>query len=165
MNKYDELRKRQQAEFDALPIGAAFGHQQFVEMMKKWDLCHGEDGEPTENDCKQISHIYAGAYIQKKDIPALREVSARHKAEFEKAIAEDETGEGFVYDMFYSELCNHEYGYTGDPEDAIEALGMSFEEIYSNEKLSHALEKAERDIMHWEEEQEQEAIEEEEGNV
>ena len=38
MNKYAELRNRQQEEFNALPLGFAFGDKQFEEMMKKWGL-------------------------------------------------------------------------------------------------------------------------------
>ena len=38
MNKYKELRDRQQAEVNALPLGFAFGKSQFDEMMSGWGL-------------------------------------------------------------------------------------------------------------------------------
>lgn len=44
MNSYTELRNRQQEEFNAFPLGAAFSNAQFDEMMRKWGL------EPTDTD-------------------------------------------------------------------------------------------------------------------
>lgn len=38
MNRYAEMRKRQQEEVNALPIGFAFGNRQFEEMMRGWGL-------------------------------------------------------------------------------------------------------------------------------
>lgn len=147
MNRYDELRRKQQAEFNSLPLKAAFGERQFIEMMKEWGLCHGRNGKPSDNDIKQIAHIYAGMYIQKKDIPLYREVRARHDAEMQKAIAEDLTGEGFIYEMFYSELANHEYGYTGDSEETLDCLGYTYDDIHKDERLMNGLTKAKKQIM------------------
>ena len=38
MNRSAELRNRQQEEFNALPLGFAFGQKQFDEMMRGWGL-------------------------------------------------------------------------------------------------------------------------------
>lgn len=38
MNKYNELKQRQQQEINALPIRFAFGNKQFKEMMTDWGL-------------------------------------------------------------------------------------------------------------------------------
>lgn len=38
MNSYTELRNRQQEEFNAFPLGAAFSNAQFDEMMRKWEI-------------------------------------------------------------------------------------------------------------------------------
>ena len=35
-NQYQILKDRQQKEFNAFPMGAAFSQQQFAEMMEKW---------------------------------------------------------------------------------------------------------------------------------
>ena len=37
MNAYQQLKDRQQKEFNAFPLGAAFSNAQFKEMMRKWD--------------------------------------------------------------------------------------------------------------------------------
>ena len=47
-----------------------------------------------------------------------------------------------IYDMFYTELANHEYIITGDLEPTLEALDLSLEEINSSKALLHGLKKA-----------------------
>ena len=93
MNKYKELRDRQQAEVNALPLGFAFGKSQFDEMMRGWGL------DP-EKDLDKIVSIGAGGYIQKKDRSLMHETFDRHRRERKEAIAADQTGEGFIFDMF-----------------------------------------------------------------
>lgn len=139
MNEYMEMRDRQQKEFDALPLGFAFGQKQFEEMMRSWDL------DP-EKDTGKICSIGAGGYIQKKDVELLRQTSKRHKEEMEAAIAGDKTGEGFIYQMFLCELDNHEYGYTGDTSDTLEALGYTAEQVLESPCLKRGIEKAVTEI-------------------
>ena len=128
MNKYQELRNRQQQEFNALPLGFAFGSKQFAEMMRGWGL------DP-DKDVDKIYHIGSGGYIQKKDADLLHQTRARHDKELEDAIAADKTGNGFVCDMFLCELENHEYSYTRDFTDALDALGYTAEEVAADKKL------------------------------
>ncbi len=70
----------------------------------------------------------------------------KHQKEIEEAIEADVDGTGFVYEMFLYEMDNHEYGYTGDLEDTLEALGMTIEEIDGSEKLKAGLEKAKKEV-------------------
>ncbi len=49
--------------------------------------------------------------------------------------------------MFYDEMCDHEYGYTGDTSDALDALGYTLDEVLADDRLMHGLEKATREIM------------------
>lgn len=53
------------------------------------------------------------------------EMFARHRKELEEAIAADKAGDNFIYEMFLTELSNHEYGYTGDVQDTLDALGIT----------------------------------------
>ena len=137
MNKYEELRNRQQKEFDAFPLGAAFSDKQFAEMMAKWGL--------TVNDTDKIYSLGCGCFIRKSDSEAFHEIMERHERERNDAIAADSTGDGYIYDMFRSELANHEYGYTGELDDTLAALGLTLDEINADERLSHGLRKALRD--------------------
>ena len=54
----------------------------------------------------------------------------------------DLTGEGYIKDMFEYELANHEYGYTYDLEDTLNAIGLSMEEINNDERLKHGFDLA-----------------------
>lgn len=139
MESYKELKERQQQEVDALPLGFAFGQKQFDEMMKGWGL------DPKKDTDKIISIGYGG-YVQKKDADLLRKTTERHSREMEEAIAADTTGEGFVYEMFLYELDNHEFGYTGDTEDTLDALGYTAEQVLGNPKLKRGIEKAATEI-------------------
>lgn len=134
MNKYVELKKKQQEEINRLPLGFAFGMKQFKEMMEKWGL--------SVSDTDKILSIGSGGYIQKKDYELLLQTFKRHAEERQKAIAEDKTGDGFIYEMFLYELDNHEYGYTHRIDDTLEALGYTIVDIEKNERLEHGLNKA-----------------------
>lgn len=49
--------------------------------------------------------------------------------------------------MFLYELANHEYGYTGELEDTLDALGYTAEDINADKRLLHGLERATKRIM------------------
>lgn len=136
---YAQMRSRHQKEYNDFPLGAAFSKEQFREQMEKWGL--------SENDTDKVVSIGYGCFIRKSDAEAFNEMNARHRKEEKDAIAADETGEGFIKGMFYYELANHEYGYTGDDEDAIHACGFAIREVYGNPVLYHGLELAKKEIM------------------
>ena len=132
MESYRELRDRQQKEFNELPLGFAFSDKQFDEMMEKWGL------DP-EKDLDKIYRVPGGGFIQKKDHEHFHEVLDRHNAEMEAAKAADEDGTGFLYQMF-------KYEYTGDFEDALDSLGLTWEEVAASPRLLKALDKASAEI-------------------
>lgn len=140
MNQYAELRTRQQQEFNALPLGFAFNNRQFAEMMQGWGL------DP-EKDLDKICSIGCGGFVQKKDAGQLHTTTERHEAELSAAIAADQTGDGFIYQMFRYELDNHEYSYTMDLSDTLDALGYTAAEVNADKRLLHGLEKACKAIL------------------
>ncbi len=137
MEGYKELRERQQQEINNFPLGFAYNNRQFEEMMTEWGLNAKKD-----SDLAQVSSLFAGAYILKKDILAYKSMTQRHNRELAAAIAEDKTGENFIYEMFLYELDDHEYGYTRDTEDTLDALGYTAAEVIGNPRLKCGLEKA-----------------------
>jgi hypothetical protein len=44
--------------------------------------------------------------------------------------------------MFNYELANHEYGYTQDLTDTLEALGLTMNEINADPRMANALKRA-----------------------
>ena len=137
MTLYQEIRIRQQKEFDAFPIKAAFSNAQFEKAMRDWGF------SPSDTD--KIVSIGAGCFIRKSDKDSFLSMCKRHDEEMEKA--KQDGGATFYYDMFYHELKNHEYGYTGDSEETLNSLGYTLEEVKENPVAWEALHKAEKQIM------------------
>lgn len=139
MNTYQELKDRHQKEMDAFPLGAAFSNSQFEEMMQKWGL--------TVKDTDKICSIGGGCFIRKSDKEAFFNMLKRFKNETNAAIAADETGDGFIYDMFYYELANHEYCITYEYDETFDALGLTEEQVAADKRLLHGLKKAEKNYL------------------
>ena len=134
MNRYAELKRRQQAEFSAFPMQFAFSDRQFAEGMAALGL------EPTDTD--KVYKAPGGGFYRREDGPRLKEMMDRFDRELQEAIAADETGEGFIYEMFLYELDNREYSYTGDTSDALDALGYTADEVLGDPRLKRGIEKA-----------------------
>lgn len=146
-NQYDILREKHQKEFNEFPIKFAFSNEQFEESME-------ELGLTIDDTDKVVSIGYGGGFIRKSDTKAFNEMNRRHRKEERQAIENDKTGEGYIKDMFESELANHEYGYTYELEDTLEALGLTIEEINNDERLKHGLDLALNKYKENEEEEE-----------
>lgn len=142
MNLYQRLRKKHQDEINEFPMYFAFGDEQFVKMIKKLGLSESKRSE--DYFAKRLLSIGNGGYILKEDAKKFEEMILSHKQQMEDLIAADKTGDGFILDMFYYELCNHEYGYVYDEaiEDALNALGYTMEQIQDDPRLKNGFEKA-----------------------
>ena len=130
MNKYKTLKAKHQAEVNAFPFGFAFDKDQFDEMMAKWGL------KPTQRS--QIIYMGGGSFVRKTDYKAMHEMFDRHAAERKEAMQDDE----YLFEMFNYELANHEYSYTYDLTDTLEALGLTMDEINEDQRMVNALKRA-----------------------
>ena len=128
--KYSVLKHKHQEEVNAFPLGFAFSESQFNEMMEKWGL--------TPSDTDKIYHIGMGGYVRKCDSDAMHEMFDRHKAEHEAAMQDDE----YLFSMFNYELANHEYSYTYELDDTLDALGLTMDEINADPRMANALQRA-----------------------
>ncbi len=138
MNRYAELKQRQQEEFEAFPMQFAFSDRQFAEGMAKLGL------KPTDTD--KVYAAPGGGFYRREDSQRLKAMMDRFDRELQEAIAGDETGEGFIYEMFLYELNNHEFGYTRDTEEALDALGYTAGEVLGDPRLKRGIEKAVTEI-------------------
>lgn len=132
MSKYTELKAKHQAEVNAFPLGFAFNQSQFDEMMKKWDL------KPT--DIREILSIGGGGYIRRSDADAFKAIMGRHEIEMRMAMKKNE--DDFLFHMFNYELANHEYCYTYELDDTLDALGLTIDEINADPIMADALKRA-----------------------
>ena len=135
INQYVKLKEKQSEEFNKFPIKFAFSNEQFKEAMEELGL--------TENDTDKVVAVSdSGGFIRKTDVKSFNEMMSRHRKEEKEAMMNDLTGEGYIKDMFEYELANHEYGYTYDLEDTLNAIGLSMEEINNDERLKHGFDLA-----------------------
>lgn len=138
MNAYLEMKQRHQSEINDFPFGFAFSETQFNEMMvERFGL--------TPEDTDKIYSIGNGGYVRKSDSEAMHKMFERHAQEREVAIRENK--DDYLYHMFNYELANHEYSYTGDLTDTLDALDLTLEEIEANPQMDEALKRAAKHQM------------------
>lgn len=114
MKKYSEIKQKHGDELNSFEgIFFAFSNEQFADGLKKMGIKPGEERE-------KLAKLPAGGFILKTRSKAFSDMFKRHNKEME-ALKKDRKAllEAIVY-----ELGNHEYGYTYDETDALEALGM-----------------------------------------
>ena len=116
----------------------AFSDRQFAEGMAALGL------GPTDTD--KIYKAPGGGFYRRENSPRLEEMMERFDRELAEAIAADETGDGFIYEMFLYELDNHEYGYTRDTEETLDALGYTAKQVLGDPRLKRGIEKAVTEI-------------------
>lgn len=132
MNEYQILKEKQSAEFNALPLKAAFGDEQFKRMMAEWNL------STSDEDLKKIRSLGCGAYCLATDVHLFVETSERHEKEMKDFLKTDKG----LKDALMYEFGNHECGYTFDPSDAVVALGFTMNEVRTSERLNRVFEEA-----------------------
>lgn len=64
-----------------------------------------------------------------------------------RQITADTTGNEFIYQMFVTELDNHEYRYSLDVISTLRDLSISNDMVSENQNLKHGLHKAEEELM------------------
>lgn len=139
MNSYQQMKLRHQQEVNAFPIKFAFSQAQLEKGLRELGL------EPTDTD--KVIATPGGGFIRATDQQAFLDLFARQDRERSEAIASDTDGTGFAYEMFRYELANHEYAYTLDATDTLDALGYEPDDIASVPALQKAFENAQRDYL------------------
>lgn len=136
MNAYIQLKNKKQKEFNAFPMAFAFSSEQLKEGLDKLGITKDE-----------AVGIGVGGFIRKSDLEAFKAMVKKWNDAEAEAIANDKTGEGFIKDMFIYELDNHEFSYTGNSEDTVRDLGLTYEKIKSDKALSRGFDLARKEIM------------------
>lgn len=139
-NSYKELIDKQMAETNSFPVKAANNNEQFEKIVNEWNLSFDENSDNYYG--KQLIPLGLGMFIRKKDVKAFNDMLNRHREEHLKAIKEDKTGEGYIYDMFVYELQKHKYKYTYRVDEVLQTLNVSIETLLQNTVMSQALIKA-----------------------
>lgn len=133
---YRQMKDRHQAEVNALPLAFAFSREQYRRKLAQWGITE------EEAEAGAVIGIGGGGFIRSSDREIVFGTLDRIQDETDAAIAADTTGEGFVYEMFFYELNNHEFRYTHSAEETLDALSITEEELQNSEALRHGLNKA-----------------------
>ena len=138
-NRYAELKEKQQNEFNNLSKDIMF----FAFSEKQFDEGLAEFGITRENmKDKLLRFGGTGGYLLKDKESELDNLFQKQRAELKQEIDKDKTGKGFIKEMFSYELANHEYGYTGDLTDTLEAVGLTLKSINEHKALQKGLQLA-----------------------
>lgn len=121
MNKYVEWFKEYQKRIDEFPMKFAFTQEALERGMKELGL------EPHETN--KIRSIGGGGFIRATDVEAFKQLFNGRANELRERMKDDD----FMYEALVYELANHEYGYTGDSDDALYSLGLLPEQVWSDE--------------------------------
>ena len=132
MSLYETMKARQQKAVDRYirEYGFfAFSDDQFTEGLKKLGADPG-----------QLRALPGGGYMLADKVQGFIEILQANDRERAAALRHPE----YVFNMFYSELANHEYSYTGDASETLQALGMSEDQLRADPALYEAFERAKK---------------------
>ena len=110
---YSDFKLAQRESIDALPIEFAFNDDQFHEMLKKLGL--------TLSEKDKLRRIPGGGFCLATDAKMIVDTMSSWSRKLTEMINSDDD---FAVDALRYELDNHEYGYTGEPDDALLELGL-----------------------------------------
>lgn len=131
METYKELRERHQKEIEALPLGFAFSDKQFEEMKQKL-------GVTDNSELRRLGT--AGTFYRKADQHLILDTFERHEEERQAAIfTPSGINTAYLEEMFYYEMCNHEYGINWDgDEEVLEACCLTAKQMDEHPELRNA---------------------------
>lgn len=136
MNTYKAMIDRHQSIVNALPLAFAFSEKQYKRKLAEWNI--------TEEEARAgaVVGIGAGGFIRSTDKQLVADTFEQIQEEKRAAIAADQTGDGFIYEMFLYELQNHEFIITQDTSETLAALEITEKELNASQALRHGLSKA-----------------------
>lgn len=135
---YDEYEKTNRKAYDKFNKGKifyAFNLEQLKEGMESIGL--------NLKETKKVAYLGAGVYIRADEIQNYKKFIYKQHREFKDNMQFYD----YAKSAFKSELANHEYCYTMDPYDAINALGYTSDEINNEPLLSKALNAAKKELL------------------
>lgn len=140
---YIEMQKDHEKRYNEFQKGRifyAYSDEQFNEGMKSVGL--------KENETDKIYRLFSGVYILRSESKAYHKLADDMDKEKQEHMQDFE----FAKSAFTDELANHEYIYTYELDDTLNALGLTIEEVNKNPILKKALKEAREEYLKWHEE-------------
>ena len=134
MNRYKKLKDMHTLEKNVLPFFfIGLNEEQFNAMIRSFGL------QPDDLDA---FYDIALSDFDEREYSWIEDMFVGYGAAMQRAIHDDETGDGFIYEMFLYELENHDFVHTNNLTDVLHELLLSADEIIANKRLLHGLRKA-----------------------
>lgn len=133
-SSYKEMQEVHQKDIEAFPITYMFGTKSDEEIKEELSKI----GAKCMAEC--VSVFGCGDIVRRVDVPKLKGLLNTHNQERFKLYEKDKLFE----DAILYEMNNHEYSYTGDKGDTLEALGYTLKAYYNNERVREIWKKAEK---------------------
>lgn len=125
MTLYEKFKQEAKQEINALPMDFAFSGKQMTEALKRL-------GAESRKECDSLG---GGALCLKKDPDRIvSTIDALDK----KLVKNMQDDFDFAKSAFIYELNNHEYNFTYDETDALEALSVTREMLSNNAQMRKA---------------------------
>lgn len=117
-DSYDALQKAHQEDISNFPILWLFGKKSDAELAEAISKIGAKSVD-------ELVGIGGGGYIhkeKKEDFLTMMRKHAREKEAFS-------SNPNNLIEVIFSEMCDHEYNYTQDPEDTLNALGKTYKDL------------------------------------
>ena len=136
LEAYERLMLRHSEEINSLGIYYAFGSKAEIEeqLIQKANVKSLDELEP----------VLWGGWMRKGESHKFYDALKRQAQELKQAILSTTASDGLAYQAFYYEIVNHECAYTGNYEDALRVLPVSWREIQNTPVLREAWSKAKK---------------------
>ena len=115
---YSALKKAHQEDISNFPILWLFGKKSDAEITE-------EISKIGAKSVDELINIGDGGYVhknKKEDFVAMIKNHAEERKKFS-------SNQNNLIEVIFSEMCNHEYAYTQDPEDTLNALGKTYKDL------------------------------------
>ena len=128
-----EMEAAHQKDINDFPIVYMFGYKSEKEIRERI----AKIGASSLNEC--IDNGYGGILLKSK-LNDYKEMFARHRRERKKFCENEEN----LCKMILHTMYDHEYGYTENPEDVLDALGKTYDDLQNDQRFRNAWDKAEK---------------------
>ena len=117
-DSYDALQKAHQEDISNFPILWLFGKKSDAELAEAISKIGAKSVD-------ELVGIGGGGYIHREKKERFLTMVQNHGGERNKF----SSNQNNLVEVIFSEMCDHEYNYTQDPEDTLNALGKTYQDL------------------------------------
>ncbi|WP_026653550.1 DUF7659 family protein [Butyrivibrio proteoclasticus] len=135
---YVDMQVQHQKDIEAIPMSFVFSCR------NKEDADKQIIADLKVNDMSEVTRFKYGGYVRKADLKTFDDIWKLHDEEYELFLKDSEEN---LVNAIINEMCNHEYGYTLDPQDTLMALGKNKDDLFNDPMFAKAWAKAKNRVL------------------